>query len=141
MFINRAVCAFLVVENKVLVVTRRHSEKFGLVGGKVDSGENEEEALRREVFEECGLVVNQCFPLYTDICGPGSDGRAFMTTTFFLHGDIDMSTIREMEEGIKPFWVDIDAFNSHENNVFKEYNSKVMDAYYKMIYGFQYLKN
>lgn len=140
MFCNRAVCALLIVDNKVLVVTRRNSNNFGLVGGKVDPGENEEEALRREVLEECGLIVNKVFPIYTNICGPGSDLKSFMTTTFFLYGDIDLSTIKEIEPGVKPIWIDINEFCSHKNNVFKEYNNNVFNAYIAMIDNLQYLK-
>lgn len=140
MFCNRAVCALLIVDNKILVVTRRNSDNFGLVGGKVDPGENEEAALRREILEECGLVINKAFPIYTDICGPGSDSKSFMTTTFFLYGDIDLSTIREIETGIKPIWIDINEFSSHENNVFKEYNNNVFNSYVAMIDNLKYLK-
>lgn len=42
----------------VLAVSRKtNHEDLGLPGGKLDPGETPEEAVRREIFEETGLVV------------------------------------------------------------------------------------
>jgi 8-oxo-dGTP pyrophosphatase MutT (NUDIX family) len=51
---------------QVLTVTRRNQDdSFGLVGGKVDAGESDREALNREVFEETG--VNLAGVSHTDM--------------------------------------------------------------------------
>lgn len=58
------VAAIIYFENKILCVQRPKnkltyiSEKFEFPGGKIESGETKEEALRRELFEELKISVH-----------------------------------------------------------------------------------
>jgi 8-oxo-dGTP pyrophosphatase MutT (NUDIX family) len=46
-------------ENKVLLQRRKDNGLWGLPGGSLEPGESLEEAARREVLEETGVVVDQ----------------------------------------------------------------------------------
>lgn len=56
------VAAIIYFENKILCVQRPQnklayiSEKFEFPGGKIEKGENENEALKRELFEELNII-------------------------------------------------------------------------------------
>lgn len=58
------VAAIIIHENKILCVQRSESKfdyiskKYEFPGGKVELGETNEEALKREVMEELNMVVN-----------------------------------------------------------------------------------
>lgn len=52
-----AVSAFIVFNNKVLLVEHPKYNKWLPVGGHIELDEEPEEALHREIAEECGLEV------------------------------------------------------------------------------------
>lgn len=141
MKINRAVCALIQHDDKFLVVTRRHSEGWGLVGGKVDPGETEEQALQREVFEETHLIVEEFFPIYSAVCGAGEDGKAFFTTTYLVTKVEDINDCIQIEAGIIPLWKDIADFTHDKNNKFKDYNTEVINSYLSIYQNITQLMN
>lgn len=55
----KVVCAIAINDGKLLIGKRSENKKYGgfweLIGGKVESGESEEEALKRELKEELGV--------------------------------------------------------------------------------------
>lgn len=51
------VVAFIVKDNKLLLVKQTYQYSWGLVGGWVKKGESIENAIQREVLEELGLKV------------------------------------------------------------------------------------
>ena len=78
-----AVCGLLPVVNDQLFlsVSRKDDHNaIGLVGGKVDDGENVRTALIREFFEETGLVIK---PIENQIPFVGVDGD-FEVHTFLV---------------------------------------------------------
>lgn len=57
---RRAARAFIANEERKIMLGRRakgiSAGEYSLIGGKLDEGETEEQAIRREVWEETGLV-------------------------------------------------------------------------------------
>lgn len=51
------VVAFILKDNKLLLVKQTYQHSWGLVGGWVKRGESIEDSIKREVMEELGLVV------------------------------------------------------------------------------------
>ena len=60
----KVVAAIIYFENKILCVQRPQnklsyvSEKFEFPGGKIEQGETQKEALKRELFEELNIITN-----------------------------------------------------------------------------------
>jgi len=84
---KRAVCILAFgPDGKILAVSRKNDPTaFGLPGGKVDPGEDDETAAERELMEETGLSTVSMKRIFT-----GKDGP-FTVTTFLakLAGDIN----------------------------------------------------
>jgi len=49
--------AFIVYDNKVLLINHKKVKRWLSIGGHIELNENPEEALFREIKEECGLDV------------------------------------------------------------------------------------
>lgn len=65
----------------LMVRTRKWSNKWGIPGGKIERGETAEDAVRREVLEETGLVLRDLrFVMMQDCIDPGE----FHRTAHFL---------------------------------------------------------
>ena len=117
----KAVCALIYKGDLFLSVSRKDDPtSFGLPGGKVDPDETLEEACRREVFEETGLRVFGLRPIFTQVCGPGRDGRSFETTTFAVNSFF--GKIATDEEGIVG-WVSKERF--FDSSPFADYNKEL----------------
>lgn len=106
------VAAIIYFENKILCVKRPKnklsyiSEKFEFPGGKIEQGETQEEALKRELIEELNVV--------TDI-------KSFFTTVVHEYPDFELtmhSYICEVKtkelnlnEHIAQEWLSLDKLN------------------------------
>jgi len=85
--IDFTVAVFIVYENKVLLVYHRQLQKWLPVGGHIELDEDPEQALFREIQEECGLEV-KVLASKPDI---GEDGRKPLLTPTYL----DIHTIND----------------------------------------------
>ncbi|MCX6720704.1 MAG: NUDIX domain-containing protein [Candidatus Staskawiczbacteria bacterium] len=56
--IDFVVNAFIVYDDKVLLINHKKLKKWLSIGGHIELNENPEEALFREIKEECGLDVD-----------------------------------------------------------------------------------
>ncbi len=90
---KRAVC--LVIrhsDGRYLGVTRRHTTNdWGLVGGKVEEGETDVQAMVREAFEEAGLMLD---PEFLVVVFELVDGD-FMAVAFEYQGALPSDFSRE----------------------------------------------
>lgn len=124
---KKAVCVLIKIDDGYLVVTRPNSTLVGLVGGKVDEGETELEAIVREVKEEVGLVLNPDLfeSVYTAICL----GDVDYLTTAFTYPDLGLADIKYIkpEAGLEYKLVSEDTLCSPEYSPFAQYNRALLD--------------
>lgn len=108
---------------RILTVTRRNSDLFGLPGGKLDAGELPEEAAIREAKEETGIEVRTASFMFSK-----TDGE-FITHCY--HADTWRGTPCEMEPGIVPDWkYPTEIYGP--GSAFPEYNQSVVSQLPKL---------
>lgn len=96
---KQAVCLCLVTsDDKILAINRTNNPQgIGLIGGKVEPGENLLNALKREVFEETGLSLDYYGPfaasILTDI-----DGEFKTTTAIYFVNITSQKALEIMTE-------------------------------------------
>jgi 8-oxo-dGTP pyrophosphatase MutT (NUDIX family) len=98
--------------SNLLGVSRKDNHKlFGLPGGKVDPGEDTYTAMKREVFEETGLIVDRAVPLFF------REEEGFLAVVYLVtewSGDVSTT------ESGKVDWIDFDVL---KKGSFAEYNT------------------
>jgi 8-oxo-dGTP pyrophosphatase MutT (NUDIX family) len=92
--IKQAVCVMIKVDQGYLSVTRRDSDQWGLVGGKVDPGETSLQAAVREAHEEVGLVLDPSLlrKVFAQMC----PGQVDYLTTTFIYPDLDPAVVSQL---------------------------------------------
>jgi 8-oxo-dGTP pyrophosphatase MutT (NUDIX family) len=115
----RAACCFVQREDgKILAVSRKYDKtQMGLPGGKVNDGENFEDAAKRELFEETGIIATALKPVYEEI-----DDDEYHVITYVCDVEDD-STIKISEEG-RVAWV---TWEQLLNGPFGVYNQGLKD--------------
>ena len=108
--IRMATVGLVIVQNrKLLLAFSKNKNCFYLPGGKIDSNESSEDALRREIAEELNVVLEkQDLKFYVHISAPAfgeMDGTVMEQDVYFA--DKEMSPYASAEIGeIKYFTLD-----------------------------------
>jgi len=125
---KKAVCVLVKVGPAYLAVTRPNSKLVGLVGGKVDPGETELEAIVREVEEEVGLKLDPALfrEVFTEVC----PGEVDYLTTTFSYPDLKESQLLDIkpESGLVAMLATKSLLCSIDFSPFAMYNSNLFKA-------------
>ena len=103
--------AIMIKDNKLLVVkTRRHGEEYYLLpGGGIEHGETIEEALKREVLEETGFIVEILKPVYINEYLHEDNRDRRVVNIFFLTKILGIDNPAKIDdEIIEVTWVDLE---------------------------------
>jgi 8-oxo-dGTP diphosphatase len=103
-------CVVIDSERRLLLIRRGHPPfkgKYALPGGFVDVGETVEDACRRELREETGLVVGrlELIGIYSD---PGRDPRGHTCSVAFL-ARVARATATAGDDAAAVEWVKLSA--------------------------------
>jgi 8-oxo-dGTP pyrophosphatase MutT (NUDIX family) len=106
--LKNAVAVIVDNDNKILLLKRSKKapwmpEKWGLVGGAIDKGENPQQAVEREILEETGLDIEKFIKTFTIQRNPGS-----AETVFAARYEGDPTDIRLNDENTNYGWYDVD---------------------------------
>jgi 8-oxo-dGTP diphosphatase len=89
----------LVREGCVLTVRKRGTERFMLVGGKLEPGESAREAALRETFEEVGLRIEEADLLGEFLSEAANEpGHTLHSTVFAVESDQEPLAAAEIAE-------------------------------------------
>lgn len=116
---------------EILAISRRNDfTKWGIPGGKQDSGESNVECACREIHEELGIRFNpvNLIPLYSGPCY-GADGRDFWVTSYLLNGIIRGSFIVRPEDGFQVQPMELIELCNEKTSPFAHYNQHVVSAW------------
>lgn len=111
-----AVLALIYSGDGIIGVSRKDNEnQMGLIGGKVDEGEEKTEALYREVEEETGLKLTSAKEIFSDF-----DGN-MVSTTYLCEAEGKITT---KETGVVKIvsWAELIA------GPFGDYNAKLYNT-------------
>lgn len=106
---------------KVLVIHMTRIDDYGLPGGHIDKNEEIEEALRRELAEECGITEVK---LTKADFFKHSDGKIILAFTGQLKDKGQLISQQKEQEG-KPVWLDRKAFEGL--NIEPSYKNLVLE--------------
>jgi len=123
--------AIIVYEGKILLLTNRETGRYTLPGGGIEVGERLEDALKREVLEETGLVVEvgrfAHFEEYFFYIDP-IDAALQMFLFFYFCKPLTFDLLKDedvVDEGDeKPRWVEI---ASLKENLFQSQGKILME--------------
>ena len=133
--IKEAACIFLLTDKqRVLMVTRKDSEKYGLPGGKVDFGETPIQAAMRELKEETNYFVLEedlqlIFSAFVDgyLCHTYTIVKNDTKHPVVLVDEAIDKNICQIEEKVVPKLIDFSDFLDVSH--YEKYNLGVSAAY------------
>jgi len=125
-----AVAALIPFGNKYLAVSRKDNPgMWGMPGGKVDSGEDPEDGLIREVLEETNIDVGVCpiAPIHAEVCYGAVD---YLVYTYIV--EVEFYNIEHIitEPGCYYEWLTEEELCSPYMTPFAEYNKNVFKSLY-----------
>ena len=90
----------LVRDGHVLTVRKRGTERFMLVGGKLEPGESAREAALRETYEEVGLGIESATLLGEFLSEAANEpGHSLHSTVFWVESDAEPGGVRRDRGG------------------------------------------
>jgi len=113
----KAAAMVVVNGDKLLVISRRDSSKFGLPAGKVEENESFHDAAIRETFEETGIKVSKAIEVYRGTVN-GKEVVTFVATSFEVS-----PLVGNDSEGV-PQWGSWDNLLG-SSGAYQEYNQRV----------------
>ncbi len=111
-------------DDKIAIVT---DGTWFLLGGGIEKGETQVEALKRELQEEAGYSLKniQYFDQITAWADGGKRGPLDVTATIFI-AEFDQKIVEPIEETHTVFWVDPEEY---ENQLFHEFQRYALKKY------------
>jgi 8-oxo-dGTP diphosphatase len=89
----------LVRDGHVLTVRKRGTERFMLVGGKLEPGESARDAALRETYEEVGLAIESATLLGEFLSEAANEpGHSLHSTVFWVESDAEPVASAEIAE-------------------------------------------
>lgn len=82
-----------------------HADLYGLVGGRIEPGENFAVGLKREVFEESGLNITIGDPLHVDEWRPLIKDEPWQIVGVFFECEADSDEVKLSEEHDHFVWI------------------------------------
>lgn len=132
-FLNFSVGIIRNKEGKFLMNRRGDSNLWGFIGGCMELGEDFEETLRREIYEETGLkqLLNiEKFGTYTwsDFVYPNGDQAQPIEHWFVCDAGAEVDLTYTDEETLELRWIDlahldVTLFNKNHLKVIEDYNN------------------
>ena len=129
--------AIVIQDNKILMVhTNKGDYKFP--GGGIKKAESHEEALRREVTEETGYIVDQMQEQAGVIVQRNPDtGGIFQMTSYYYFCNVKSDKTEqhldkyEQDQEFSPVWIDIDEVIAKNEAILTQKNSQINPWVYR----------
>lgn len=121
-----------------VIIERNDDDKIAIatdgtwffLGGGIEQGETELEALKRELLEESGYSIKNIkyFDKVTSWADGGKRGPLDVTATFYI-AEFDEKVVEPIEKTHKVLWVNA---NEYKDKLYHEYQRYILDKYIKI---------
>lgn len=103
-------------KNEILLVRKKNSEYFQLPGGKIKNNESNFETLRRELFEEINLLIEEinCLPLGKHETKAVNEKNTIVNGNLFEIVHTNLSNISIKNEIVEMAWINILNYKSYK---------------------------